>query len=337
MGRPRTTNLHLPKYVTVNNGSFYFEPPGQKKRRLCRIEDEATMYTEVANFMRGLPTGPLMTIGDCLDRYEREIVPTLQPRTQKDYHRHLKVLRVFCGHMRPDELTRRDIGRFLDTEKGKIQRNRQVAVLSAVFTKMVGRWYVCDINPCVGVERNPSRRRTRYITDAELAAFRAMLPLRHQIAVDLALITGQRQGDLLSLKWEQVTEEGITFKQGKTGKKLRVLMSPALADVLARAKALLPNIPRVYVLRGRRGEKYTSEGFRAVWQRAMSKALNGYTKRGKTFAPILTERFTFHDIRAKAVSDSKSLQEAMDRAGHTSMAMTRGVYDRGTRDVLPLK
>jgi len=31
------------------------------------------------------------------------------------------------------------------------------------------------------------------------------------------------------------------------------------------------------------------------------------------------------------------LVEAMERAGHTSMAMTRGVYDRGTRDVEPLK
>ena len=46
---------------------------------------------------------------------------------------------------------------------------------------------------------------------------------------------------------------------------------------------------------------------------------------------------TFHDLRAKSVSDSGSIQEAFERAGHTSMAMTRGTYDRGIRKVTPLK
>jgi len=52
---------------------------------------------------------------------------------------------------------------------------------------------------------------------------------------------------------------------------------------------------------------------------------------------LIQERFTFHDIRAKCVSDSSSLEEAFERAGHTSMAMTRGTYDRGERKVKPLK
>jgi hypothetical protein len=51
----------------------------------------------------------------------------------------------------------------------------------------------------------------------------------------------------------------------------------------------------------------------------------------------LPERYTFHDLRAKSVSDSATLDEAFERAGHTSMAMTRGVYDRGVRKVKPLR
>jgi integrase len=179
------------------------------------------------------------------------------------------------------------------------------------------------------VERNPSRKRTRYVTDAEFDAFKAMCSPRLKLAMDLALLTGQRQGDLLTLPWKNVTDEGILFRQGKTGKRLLVGTSPALQEALTKARLMVPVVDiGGYVIRTRRGMPYSSDGFRACWQRTMRKAM----KRG-----VLQERFTFHDIRAKTVSDSLNIQEAFERAGHTSMAMTRGTYDRGVRKVTPLK
>jgi len=272
---------------------------------------------------------PLLTLHDCFERYKREVLPTKAPRTQKDYSRHIVILDQRFGHMRPDELQARDIGQFLDRPKGKIQANRQVAVLSAIYAKMVGRWYVAEKNPCRDVERNESRRRTRYVTDEEYAAVYSLAKPRVRCAMELALLTGQRQGDLLALPWSNVTDEGILFKQGKTGKRLLVTLSEALRAALQKCKELEPQIHiGGYVLRTRRGKPYTGEGFRAVWQRTMGKAI-------KTGA--LKERFTFHDLRAKSVSDSVDIQKAFERAGHTSMAMTRGVYDRGIRKVTPLK
>lgn len=344
MARLRTKNKHLPKYVTVIHGSYWYRPPKSKPERLAAVGEEAEMYRKLSGLL--LPEDPskLTTLRACLDRYEREVVPTLAPRTQKDYHRHLNVLRAEFGDKMPDELQPRDIGRFLDVPKGKIQRNRIVAVLSAVYSKMVGRWYVAEKNPCLKVERNESKKRTRYVTDAEYLAVYNLMPVRVQIAMDLALLTGQRQGDLLSLKWEQVHEKGIDFEQGKTGKKLTIpFVVPTeeepepydpLKVVLERARKLLPQIPNVYVIRtmprkkmpddGRPkgGQPYTSEGFRAIWQRGMKKALA---------TGAIKSRYTFHDLRAKVVSDSASLEDAMKRAGHQSMTMTRSVYDRGTR------
>lgn len=326
MGRPRTTNAHLPKYVTVIHGSYWYRPPEKEAVRIARVGDERTLY----QFMAGvaLPAGPVSTLSDIFDRYIRDVLPGLAPRTQTDYLRHLKTLRAWCGHMRPEELQPRDIGQFLDVAKGKIQRNRQVAVLSAVYSKAVGRWYLTDKNPCTNVERNPSSRRKRYVADEEYVAFYELAKERIRIAMDLALITGQRQGDILRLRWDAVTPEGIKFQQGKTGKKLIVSLSPTLEAVLERARLLLPHLPREYVLRTRSGRPYTSEGFRACWQRTMRKA----RKLG-----IVTERWTYHDLRAKTVSDSQSLEAAFERAGHTTMAMTRGVYDRNFRKVTPLK
>lgn len=273
-----------------------------------------------------------MLMSELFNRYEREIVPRMAPRTQKDYKWILAQLHKHVGDRHAEDIKPKDIGKLLDVETGKISRNRQVAVLSAVFTKAVGRWYVVERNPCLGVERNETRRRDRYIADDEFKAFYSVVPPRIQIAMDLALLTGQRQGDIIGLPWSNVLEDGIFFQQGKTGKKLLVGYSEKLKDILLRARRLgvdwTKDFKRHYVLRRRDGERYTSEGFRAIWQRYMNRAMR---------IGAVKERFTFHDIRAKSVSDTSNIQEAFERAGHTSMAMTRGVYDRGTRKVTPLR
>ena len=268
----------------------------------------------------------MQTLNEAFTRYRLEVLPTLGERTQKDYARHLTVLERTFGHLEPNALKPIYVGAFLDRPKGKIQANRQVAVLSAVYAKLVGRWYQADRNPCIGVERNPSHPRTRYVTDGEFEAMRTVCSHSLKLAMDLALLTGQRQGDLIALQFKNVSDEGIYFQQGKTGKKLLVAMSPALTEVIERSRRQEPLGPTV--IRTRKGNAYTSEGFRAMWQRACQRA----TKRS-----VLDVRFRFHDIRAKTVSDSTTLEEAFARAGHTSMTITRSVYDRGVRKVTPLK
>lgn len=342
MSRPRTKNKHLPKYVTVIHGSYWYRPPKAKPQRLAAVGEESEMYRKMADLVREVPQKEGNTLADYFDRYEREIVPTLAPRTQKDYRRHLKKLKEEFGSLHPDELRPRDVGRFLDVPTGKIHRVRIVAVLSAVYSKMVGRWYVAEKNPCRDVERHKNPPRTRYINDEEFHIIREIMPPRHQIAMDLAYLTGQRQGDILSLKWADVLEDGVTFRQSKTGQGRHVLLSDELRAVLTRAKQMLPFWPREYVIRTmpRRkkidgkvqlvggGKRYTSEGFRSVWQRFMRKAME---------QGLIKERFRFHDIRAKTVSDEEDVDQAQLRAGHTSKQMTLRVYSRKVRRVPALK
>ncbi len=328
MSRPRTRNAHLPKYIQERHGSYWYQPPNEKARRIA--DDLAGMYKFMAEL--ATPAGPVVTVGDLLDRYTRTHVPTLSARTQQDYQRHIEKLRRVFGNETASAVLPKDIGRFLasDTIPGRVYRVKLVSILSTAYDLAIGAWFVdgITVNPCKLVRKFKSPPRDRYITDAEFEIIRTAMPPRVKIAMDLALLCGQRQGDILSLTWEKVSETHVHFKQGKTGKRLKVLISPALQEVLDRAKALTPQLPRIYVVKSRKGKPYTSGGFRAVWQRRMRKLL-------KTGA--IKTRLTFHDIRAKTVSDSKSLQEAMERAGHTNMSMTRSVYDRNSREVTSLK
>lgn len=329
MARPRTKNKHLPKYVTVIHGSYWYRPPNAKPVNLGRVGDESEFYRNYARY--AFPSDPneqVGTVADYLDRYERECVPKLSERTQKDYHGYLATLRKHFGHFHPDDLRPKDVGRFMDVPTGRIHRARIVAVLSAAYTKMVGAWYVAERNPCLGVERPQNPPRDRYITDEEFEAIHRIMPVRQQIAMELAYLCGQRQGDVLKLKWEDCGEEGIAFRQSKTGQGRLVLYSDKLRETLAKAKMIVPQLPREYVVHTRNGTRYTSQGFRACWQRYMRRALD---------KGLLKKRFTFHDIRAKAVSDEDDVDTAQLRAGHTNKAMTLRVYSRKIRKVTALR
>lgn len=243
------------------------------------------------------------------------------------------MLRHTFGSRIAAELVPKDFGEFLNVPKGKIQRNRQLAVFSAALSEAVRRWYWLDRNVLKDVARNPSRPRDRYVSDAEYEGCKAIAPVRVKCAMELALLTGQRQGDLLDLKWKAIIDmpdgtNAILFEQAKTAKRLAIKITPALEAILDKCWQL-PNGGKdgcEYVLPTRMGRRYTSEGFRACWQRTQ--------KKWKRFG---NRAFTFHDLRAKSASDSVTVEAAYQRLGHTSMAMTRRVYDRGIRVVTPLK
>lgn len=283
----------------------------------------------------------MTTMNELFTRYEKECIPDLQKRSQKDYLAILQILRQSFGHLEPREVTPRMVVNFLEVPTGRIHRNRMVTILSTIFKKAQGRWLIEDDlrNPCVGVERWPTRPRDRYVTDEEFKGFRAICSPQVQVAMDLAVIMGQRQGDIVGLKWNQVKTEGIPrnewyveINQGKTGKKLGIVITPALEAVLDRAWMMLPHWPREYVLRTnpprgnplKRGHRYTEDGFRAMWQRYM-----------REWAKAGNERFHYHDLRAKAGSDSKDVQHAFALLGHQDIKMTARVYERGRRMVMP--
>lgn len=267
---------------------------------------------------------PVYTVAQILDRFQRDYVPQLSERTQRDYARHVRDLKHWFGHLLANDLKARDFRDFMNVTRGKIQRNKQLAVLSCAFSEAVGRWYWAERNPVRDVKRHPSRPRDREVTTEEYEGFKATVPLRMKLAMELSVMTGQRQGDVLALKWAQIdrVRGKISFRQAKTGKRLGVRITVALDALLERCAGLRPE--GEYVIRRRDGDRYTSDGFRAIWQR--------YQRR---WARAGHERFTYHDLRARAAGMCGSVEAAMLLLGHQNISMTRRVYDRAERIVDP--
>lgn len=272
------------------------------------------------------------TFGELAARYRAECIPLLGPRTQRAYVHHVNFLEA---HFTPEReicsIKPRDVGRLLDVPRAKIHRAKQVAVLSAMMGMAVSVWFVdgCEINPCQKIKRHRNPPRSRYVTDLEFDAVRALAPFNVQLAMDLALLTGQRQGDCLDLMWSNVYATHIDVTQGKTGKHLGIRITPALAEVLQRARNYKPFLgPRKYVIRARTGDPYTHEGMRALWQRVMNEAMR---------LGAIRKRYSFHDLRAKCASDKKNLQGASELLGHSDQSLTRRIYVRSIQMVDPLR
>jgi integrase len=111
-----------------------------------------------------------------------------------------------------------------------------------------------------------------------------------RIAFMLALYTGQRKGDILKMRWNDIDDDGIKVKQGKTGTELWIPLHSTLRMELTKAKSKTKGL--VIVAR-RNGQPYEETGFYKEWRKQQNKLGLAYLK--------------FHGLRKNA---TKTLFEA---------------------------
>ncbi|MCP1675497.1 integrase [Natronocella acetinitrilica] len=176
-----------------------------------------------------------------------------------------------------------------------------------------------ESNPVLSIPRHREKKRDRYLTDEEWDAIYLTASPALRCIMDVAYYTGQRIGDILSIRLSQISEEGIAFQQEKTGKRLTVAMNSGLRDAIARAKGL-HGTTRLYLLGQRNGKIRSYRGARDLLHRAAERA--GVADVG------------WHDIRAKSITDTKRQgKNAQALAGHTTEAQTNR-YLRGRETTL---
>lgn len=177
-----------------------------------------------------------------------------------------------------------------------VSANREKALLSHIFSYAI-RWGVARDNPCRHVKRNTEKPAGRYIDPAQYQVVYSIMPELVQCAMDIALLTGLRQGDLLKLKRTDCKEDGLLVGTSKTGRTLPFTWTEELREAIDRANKMPSLISTLWILHTRQGQPYTSDGFRTIWQKTMLNAL-----RDERLSPEI--RFAFKDLRTTAASDS---------------------------------
>lgn len=350
-------NKGLPERWRQYHGAYYFRVPpgleylwdGKKQFRLGKSLPEAYAVWSA----RLGSTHKANTVGQLLDRYALEVIPTRPPGSQRRDTQKLGPLRRVFESVPISTIEPQDIYKYVDKRArkitdsdGKITGGRtvarhEIALLSHAYTKAV-EWGYIKTHPFKGeVRLEGSKPRTRYVTDDEVVACLALPSMRErgsvhtiQAYIRVKLLTGLRRGDLLRLRVSDFLEDGLHVTTSKTGKPIIYEWSDELRSAFAAAKAARPVHISPFLFCNGRGKSYlneelgTASGWDSMWQRFMDRIIK---------ETVVAERFTEHDLRAKCASDAVSLEHARQLLTHADSRTTDRIYRRKPERVKPAR
>lgn len=261
-----------------------------------------------------------------------------RPRN-KSWRQGEKLMRKYIlpslGDRRIAAITQDDLRRVFDgltgVEGRPILANQVLAAASAVLSWAAARPYI-DVNVARGIQRNPTKRRERYLSDAEVAAAWpdfARLGLARATVLRLILATAQRPGEVVAMRWRDVDlEDRVWTLPGgadggwpgtKNGKTHRVPLGGLARELLGELGAQL-------------GAQFGAkrEGFVFPGQGAPHRAR---VSAGPVWRSLGLPLFRAHDLRATAASGMDRLGVAREHIGrvlnHGEGQVTAGYIRHG--------
>ncbi|WP_421717457.1 tyrosine-type recombinase/integrase [Algiphilus sp.] len=321
MGRRRTRDKDLPQRVYWHHGALYFVDKAGKWHRLG--DNKADALRAYADMLHG----PQSSFEALAKKYSETKLVHKAAKTRRDQTAQMQRLVDVFGKMPAAHIRPGHVARYRDerSRTAPVAANRELALLRHVMKTAV-EWGIVPSNPCTGISGNKEKARTRYVTDDEFRAVYEGAPMLVQVMMGLAYVTGQRESDLLRIRGSDLLDDGIAVTQGKTGKRLIIRWT----DALRAAVQLAIDMPRksgiasTYLVCRQNGQPLTPDGFRTVWQRHI---------RACHESGLLAERFTFHDLRAKAGSDGTDEK----LLGHMDPRVLNRVYRRRPEMVRPTR
>lgn len=246
-------------------------------------------------------------MGRLFDDYEEKIIPGLKPGTQKDYLKGLKQLRKAFELAPIKAISPHVIAQYRDVRTAKVRANRELALLSSIFT-FAREWGLTDkANPCAGLRRNKETPCDFYAGETVWDAVYAQAPGELRDAMDLAYLTGQRPSDVLKASTNDLGNGFLLVGQGKTEKRLRIRLhdgtdASALStflDTLLERKALA-GIRTSSLITNQAGLKMSYPMLRNRWDEAREKAATKALADGDTTLAATIRQFQFRDIRPES-------------------------------------
>ncbi len=241
-------------------------------------------------------------------------------------------LRPVLGPHKAEAIERKDVRALLKriVERGApVQANRTLALLRKIYNWGMSEDLV-PANPCGGIKApGKETQRDRVLSEAELQAFltnltTAALAEESRLALRLQLLTAQRCGEVLALRWSEIDLEAgwwtIPAAKAKNRKSHRVPLSAQAVDVLRAARALNPD--RETVFPSPRGDK-------PMVETAVGRAL------ARNMTHLGVDAFTPHDLRRTAASLMTGMgvsRLVVSKLLNHSDAAVTAIYDRHSYD-----
>ncbi|MDQ9128771.1 phage integrase Arm DNA-binding domain-containing protein [Serratia fonticola] len=325
-----------PNLYDRNNGYYCYRDPrtgkefglGRNKRDAINqaIEANLQLMDAAPRLVDRINAKECLSFHAWLDRYDAIVERRgLKESTMVNHRSKLGIYRDYFPDKPIAEFTTKDIAEFVNhyVEQGKSSSAKIMrGTLLDIFREAIADGAI-QHNP-VEATRNPKTdvRRSR-LSIADFNAIRqcaSALPSWFIPALNMALVTGQRMGDVCSMKWEDISNGRLLVKQGKTGSMVAIPMRLSVADV--NLEQLIGDITKTsdYIISPRTGGKVAERTMSDYFTK--SRKLSGLSWAG--------DPPSFHEIRslsARLHTELRGSEFAQRLLGHKSAEMTARYQD----------
>jgi integrase len=331
----KSNNRGLPPRWRFRYGGYYYRVPegqedqwdGKKEYLLGRKLSDA--YREFAARMQYMDD--TNTFDKLIARYRMEVTPDKSPATQKQELLYLDMLAKVYGSSAVAQFTPQNAYRLRDqvtNKRGATTANHLLGTLSHLMTKAI-EWGVIDTHPIVGKVKKNKIVVTRRVPEMDdiYKALTIANPII-QSYVELKLMTGLRRTDMLSIKLNDIKDDGVHITPSKTsnssGKSIIIEYDDygLMMNVISQIKSLPRPIGSMYLFCTRKGKPFiqadkSCSAFKSMWQRWQTKALA---------AGLVEWKFAERYLRNATASAMDTTQEAQKLLAHSSPRTTQKHY-----------
>jgi len=197
---------------------------------------------------------------------------------------------------------------------------RYLAALSHCYTIIIKNWGWVSVNPVSLITKPPeSKHRTRFLSDDERQRLLASCKESNcdflYLIIVLALVTGCRRNEIMSLRWQDVDLERceLTLIETKTAPVRIIPVTGRTLDLLREhSKIRRLDNDLLFPSKNFYGKDSRPHDIQSAWKRALTRAK--------------IEDFRFHDLRHSAASalamQGRSLREIGSLLGHSQQQTT---------------
>lgn len=343
MGRKPTKHHNMPPGMrprAQKSGKIYYylDQGGKPRKEIPLGSDYILALQAYVKHQEIVAPTAGAKFSDVVLKYEAEELPKLGAKTIQTNKSDLKHLIASFNDAPLSQVRPMHIKQFLTKHKDKpTTANRCKRLFSTMWNHARGWGYTDAENPCKGIMGHELKKREVYVTDDVFGAVYAHASPQLADALDMAYLTGQRPGDTILMHEDDIEGDWLLVGQGKTGKRLRLLITGELAELLARIEARKAACRESsgFLLVNKSGRKMTRDALRYQYDKARELAAAGNAELDQEI-----KKMWFYDLRAKAADDSadaRGEQAASDLLGHDNIKTTRRHYLRRGKIVVPTK
>lgn len=323
---------HVCRVRSKGTDYYYVRMPGHGAVRMLERPGTPDFLAEYKHIMADLAQGaqgpkmPPGSLGWLIEAFRKsDRWQDLKPRTKESYLRAIGFLKGLEA-IPAKEFTRPAILKIRDEklrpDHGIWTANYCVMFLGLAFA------YAYDMGM---VKQNPLAERVRRLrkpkdapkanrpwSPQERATVLSEAPPHLRLVLTLAMCTGLRKGDVLTVTMGAIKDGTIEVRTAKRGRLVRVPIHPLLAEALA----LRPQSDALQIALTSYGTAWTYDGFNASWQ-----AFKGRLEKEGKIAPGLTIHGLRHTLGHLLHEAGATDRDIADMLAHKGTAMAQHYSD----------